>query len=82
MPRAGRGDSSVPPTLRAMGVTSREMDVLKVLVEGSSNDQIAARLHLSRRTVEGHVTSLLAKTMAESRGQLVTRFANSVVPQP
>jgi DNA-binding CsgD family transcriptional regulator/tetratricopeptide (TPR) repeat protein len=82
VPRAGRGESSVPPTLRARGVTSREMDVLKVLVEGSSNDQIAARLHLSRRTVEGHVTSLLAKTMAESRGQLVTRFANSVVSQP
>ena len=35
--RRGRGDRSVPPELRARGVTSREMDVLRLVAEGLSN---------------------------------------------
>ena len=38
VPRRGRGDSEVPPTLRALGVTSREVDVLK-LVDGGAHQQ-------------------------------------------
>ena len=73
LPRTGRGDSAVPPALAALGVTSREVDVLKLLAEGLSNRQIAGRLFLSENTVETHLSSLLAKTGAASRAQLVAR---------
>ena len=45
--------------------------MLRLLAQGLSNKEIAARLHLSPRTVEKHVESLLRKTAARSRTQLV-----------
>ena len=47
--RRGRGDSAVPPRLRALGVTSREMDVLALVADGLTNAQVAERLYLSVR---------------------------------
>jgi DNA-binding NarL/FixJ family response regulator len=41
------------------------------VAEGISNKEIAARLHVSPRTVEKHIESLLRKTAARSRTQLV-----------
>jgi len=70
VPRAGHGGSGVPAKLRALGVTSREADVLVLLAEGLTNQELAARLHLSPRTVEKHVASLLAKTGCRRRAQL------------
>jgi DNA-binding CsgD family transcriptional regulator/tetratricopeptide (TPR) repeat protein len=54
-----------------LGVTAREADVLRLVAEGLANKEIAARLFLSPRTVEKHVESLLRKTGARSRTQLV-----------
>jgi DNA-binding CsgD family transcriptional regulator/tetratricopeptide (TPR) repeat protein len=54
-----------------LGVTAREADVLRLVAEGLPNREIAARLYLSPRTVEKHVESLLRKTGARSRTQLV-----------
>ena len=62
VPRKGRGDAAVPAPLREAGVTSREMDVLLLVAEGLGNAEIAQRLFVSKRTVETHVASLLAKT--------------------
>ena len=70
VPRRGRGDSTVPPQLRKVGVTSREVDVLGLVVLGLSNAEVAERLFLSRRTVETHVANLLAKTGAATRSDL------------
>jgi DNA-binding CsgD family transcriptional regulator len=70
--RKGRGDSNVPSALRALGVTSREMDVLRLVAAGLSNAEIAQRLYLSPRTVETHVSNLLARTGCHSRGELRT----------
>lgn len=58
----------------ALALTGREQDVLVVLAEGLSNMQIGDRLHLSPRTVEKHVSSLLRKTETSNRAELV-RFA-------
>ncbi len=55
-------------------LTTREQEVLAVLVECLSNVQIADRLHLSPRTVEKYVSSLLRKTQTNNRAELV-RFA-------
>jgi DNA-binding NarL/FixJ family response regulator len=52
-------------------LTPAERRVLAPLVKGLSNRAIAAELFLSHRTVESHVSSLLAKTGCSSRCQLM-----------
>jgi DNA-binding CsgD family transcriptional regulator len=52
------------------GVTDREADVLRLVIAGLANKEIAAALHLSPRTVEKHVENLLRKTGARSRTEL------------
>ena len=49
------------------GLTPRELDVLRLLVEGRSNRQIAERLFISGKTAGVHVTNLLAKLGVHSR---------------
>ncbi|HVD29960.1 MAG TPA: helix-turn-helix transcriptional regulator, partial [Mycobacteriales bacterium] len=70
VPRPGRGDTPVPPGLRAAGVTSREVDVLLLVAEGLTNTAIAQKLVLSPRTVETHVANLVAKTGVANRAAL------------
>ena len=57
------------------GVSDREAQVLQLVAQGLSNKEIATRLHLSPRTVEKHVESLLRKLGARSRTQLVALLA-------
>ena len=54
-----------------LGITDRQADVLRLVAEGRSNKEIAARLHLSIRTVEKHIETLLRTAGARSRTQLV-----------
>ncbi len=75
VPRAGRGDSAVPGRLRALGVTSREVDVGRLLADGLTNAEIGDRLFLSSRTVEKHVAALLHKTGCRGRTQLAGCWA-------
>lgn len=62
------------PILPGLDLTKREQEVLNVLTEGLSNAQIGDCLHLSPRTVEKYVSSLLRKTATSNRAELV-RFA-------
>ena len=62
VPRHRAGDGDLPGPLRALGVTEREADVLRLVAQGLGNREIAERMFLSPRTVEKHVASLLAKT--------------------
>ncbi len=51
-------------------LTPRESEVLRLAVDGLSNDAIADRLGISRRTVESHLRTLFRKTGASRRSQL------------
>jgi len=57
-----------------LNLTQREQEVLDQLTKGLSNGDIGNKLHLSPRTVEKHVSSLLRKTETNNRSELV-RFA-------
>jgi DNA-binding CsgD family transcriptional regulator len=79
-PRTGRGKAKVPPQMRRLGVTSREMDVFLLLAQGLSNADIAAKLFISPKTVETHIASLVSKTGQGGRRDLAAnagRFARS-----
>jgi len=55
-------------------LTPREIDVLKLIVQGYTNRQIGEELHISVRTVEGHRANLSGKIGLRSRVDLV-RYA-------
>lgn len=59
------------PATRAnpAGLTARQLDVLSLLADGCSNADIAARLVISRKTADHHVSAVLAKLDVRSRGQ-------------
>ena len=68
---AAEGDDEASSPAAALGLTPREMDVLRLLVEGASDRAIGEALSLSPRTVSGHVAGLLAKLGVESRAAAV-----------
>jgi non-specific serine/threonine protein kinase len=57
-------------TGRADELTPREFEIAELLVEGLSSAEIAARLVLSTRTVEGHIQRMLHKLQFRSRSQI------------
>ncbi len=61
------GLTQIPSALRSAGLTVREYEVLRLLADRLGNREIANRLHLSPRTVEKHVSSLITKTGLPNR---------------
>ena len=55
-------------------LTPREREVLQLIARGYMYKEIAARLHISAKTVESHVSSVLRKLQLSSRHEL-TRWA-------
>jgi DNA-binding NarL/FixJ family response regulator len=49
------------------GLTDREVEILNLLPDGLRNVDIAARLHISPKTVDHHVSAILAKLGVGSR---------------
>jgi DNA-binding CsgD family transcriptional regulator/tetratricopeptide (TPR) repeat protein len=72
------GADQVPDVLRQAGVTAREYDVCRLIADRIGNKAIASQLHISPRTVEKHVASLLAKTNQPDRESLTT-YARAVL---
>ena len=52
-------------------LTAREAEVLALLAQGRTNREIAARLFISAKTVEHHVSRVLAKLGARTRAEAV-----------
>ncbi len=61
---------------REVGISAREAEVLAALGEHLTNAEIGARLFISIRTVESHVSSLLRKLQADDRRALAAVAAN------
>jgi DNA-binding CsgD family transcriptional regulator/tetratricopeptide (TPR) repeat protein len=67
VPRGPRPATRANPAL----LTPRELDVLRLVAIGRRNGEIAEELVLSRRTVDHHVSALLRKLGAATRGEAV-----------
>jgi DNA-binding CsgD family transcriptional regulator len=63
--RADRRAAQATP----LGLTAREFEVLRLVADGRSNPDIAARLFISAKTVSVHVSNILAKMGVASRGE-------------
>lgn len=88
-PDEARPAAPVPDTdpIEALGLTSRERDVLRLVATGSTNRQIAEELFISPKTASVHVSNILAKLGVASRGEAAAlahrlRLFTPLEPQP
>ncbi len=73
------------PASRALpdDLTAREAEVLTLIAEGRSNQEIAAQLVVSQATVKTHVNRIFSKTRCRDRAQLVTyAYRHQLVSPP
>lgn len=72
VPRGPRATTRANP----WGLTKRQIDVLKLIDKGWSNDRIAEGLFISSKTVDHHVSAILGKLEAKSRGEAASMARN------
>ena len=70
------------PAAHAHGLTSRELEVLRLVASGKTNRAIAAELYLSERTVHRHVTNIFGKLGVGSRTAAVAYAIEHHLFQP
>jgi ATP/maltotriose-dependent transcriptional regulator MalT len=58
---------SIPGTSPALGLSSREAEIMTLIADGHSNGQIAAALTVAEKTVKNHVNRIYAKLGVGSR---------------
>jgi non-specific serine/threonine protein kinase len=71
-----RAATSIPQRAAPDGLTAREVDVLQLLARGRTNQEIAAELVISLRTVERHLTNVYAKIGARNRADATAYALN------
>jgi DNA-binding NarL/FixJ family response regulator len=54
-------------------LTAREREVLELVAQGRPNPAIAARLHVSQKTIRNHVSNILTKLQVADRAQAIVR---------
>jgi len=77
LPRSARASTKANP----MGLTKRELEVAICLAEHLTNDEIAARLFISPKTVDHHVSSVLSKLGVSSRREAARRVEELALAQ-
>lgn len=71
-----------PVAARLPALTAREREILTLLARGLGNGAIAARLHLSVKTVQNYVSALLAKLGVATRAEAVARARDAGIGSP
>ena len=67
---------------RLAALTPRECEVAAAVADGSSNAEIATRLHMSLATVKAHVSRLLVKLYAANRVQIALLVQDAAASRP
>ncbi len=76
-----RTGSLIEPPMHRKGLSPREMQILRCLLNGSSNKMIANHLHITEATVKVHLKGLLRKINASNRTQAAIWAMNNGVEQ-
>jgi DNA-binding NarL/FixJ family response regulator len=63
-------------------LTDREREVLRLVAQGLSNDEIAEIMHLGERTVRSHVSHILAKLHLETHTQVALYAQRAALARP
>ncbi|MCH6558690.1 MAG: response regulator transcription factor [Nitrospirae bacterium] len=63
-----KGDSNQPPTIR---LQPRQREILRLLAEGKTAKEIAAHLHLTRKTIEYHKSRIMLQLNVQTSAQLI-----------
>jgi ATP/maltotriose-dependent transcriptional regulator MalT len=71
--RLGEDDLVSPPAVEASPLTGRELEVLGLIAQGNSNQQIAEQLFISLHTVKTHARRIHSKLGVERRTQAVAK---------
>lgn len=70
-----------PQAQAALGISARELEVLRELATGRSNKEIAARLNIAPSTVKSHVARLFEKLQAKRRTDAIRKARDlGIVP--
>jgi DNA-binding NarL/FixJ family response regulator len=78
-----RRPASQPDAFPGMAdLTEREVDVIRLMAKGQSNNEIAASLYLGEATIKTHVGRILAKLGARDRVQAVVAAYESGLVTP
>jgi DNA-binding CsgD family transcriptional regulator len=56
---------------QSASLSDREMEILELVATGLTNQEIAERLEISKRTVDNHISNVLTKTKTDNRVELV-----------
>ena len=75
--RDGRSPGAADAAVAA-GLTTRELEILRLLAEGLTAREIATALGISTRTAEGHVGEILRRLGARNRAEAVRRYVELV----
>jgi len=77
MRQISAADPEYEQLVEAYPLTERELEVLRLIVEGASNAQIAEKLYITVGTVKTHVRNILNKLCADDRTQAAVRALRS-----
>ncbi len=61
-------NGEAPP---AIILSERELEIVSLIADGLTNQQIADRLEIKKRTVDNHISNILSKTRTDNRVSLV-----------
>jgi DNA-binding NarL/FixJ family response regulator len=73
----GRDSNADPGDAIRATLTERELEVLKLVASGKENNEIARDLYISPKTVQNHISSILAKLQLENRIQAAVHAVRS-----
>ena len=67
-------DERLRKFISQFGLSTREQQVFKLILNGHSNDEIAAKLYISENTVKFHIRNILKKTICSNRMEVISLY--------
>lgn len=69
-------DYSLEQYIKSYNISERETDVLKLILEGCTNEEIAKKLYISKNTVKFHSKNIYSKLDVKNRIQVIQKLSN------